>query len=234
MKILTLSDVVVDLVQSPLIAQRFKDVDLVLSAGDLPLDYLEYVVTMLGKRLYYVNGNHVQQAFHEGQGGMRTVEPEGCINIHHRVVNHRGLLIGGLEGSMRYSQGEHQYTQREMSLLVATMAPCLWWNYLRYGRAIDILVTHAPPQGIHDGQDLCHQGFRAFLRFMEVYKPRYLIHGHTHLYRQDARRITQYYETTVINTYGFQIIEIDEATLAQPRRKPKEAKDRMVKAGWIK
>lgn len=231
MKILTLSDVVVDLVQSPLIAQRFKDVDLVLSAGDLPLDYLEYVVTMLGKRLYYVNGNHVQQTFHELNGTMRTLEPEGCVNIHHRVVNHRGLLIGGLEGSMRYSQGDHQYTQWEMSLLVATMAPCLWWNRLRYGRAIDILVTHAPPHGIHDGQDLCHQGFRAFLRFMEIYKPRYLIHGHTHLYRQDARRVTQYRETTVINTYGFQIIEIDETTLVRPRRRAGRTVSTGVRAG---
>jgi len=217
MKILTLSDVVVDLVQSPSIAQRFKDIDLVLSAGDLPLDYLEYVVTMLSKRLYYVNGNHVQQETREGDQFLQTIEPEGCINIHHRVVKHRGLLIGGLEGSMRYSKGDHQYTQFEMSLLVTTMAPRLWRNSLRYGRPIDILVTHAPPQGIHDGQDLCHQGFQAFLRFMERYKPRYLIHGHTHLYRQDARRITQYHDTTVINTYGFQVIEFDETTLAQPR-----------------
>jgi len=233
MKILTLSDVVVDLVQSPMIAQRFKDIDLVLSAGDLPLDYLDYVVTMLGKRLYYVNGNHVQQETREGERFMQTVEPEGCINIHHRLVNHRGLLIGGLEGSMRYSKGNHQYTQFEMSLLAKTMAPCLWWNTIRYGRAIDVLVTHAPPQGIHDGQDLCHRGFRAFLRFMERYRPRYLIHGHTHLYRQDARRITQYRDTTVINTYGFQVIEIDEMTLTQPRRKSRkeEGNSGATKAG---
>jgi len=233
MKILTLSDVVVELVQSPVIAQRFKDIDLVLSAGDLPLDYLDYVVTMLGKRLYYVNGNHVQQETREGERFMQTIEPEGCINIHHRVVSHQGLLIGGLEGSMRYSNGNHQYTQLEMSLLAKTMAPRLWWNAVRYGRAIDILVTHAPPQGIHDGQDLCHQGFRAFLRFMERYRPQYLIHGHTHLYRQDARRITQYRDTTVINTYGFQVIEIDEAALAQPRRKSckEEGNSGATKAG---
>ena len=37
----------------------------------------------------------------------------------------RGLLIGGLEGSMRYREGPHQYTQREMALLASSMAPTL-------------------------------------------------------------------------------------------------------------
>ena len=59
------------------------------------------------------------------------------------------------------------------------------------------------------------RGFEAYLRFMDRYKPRYLIHGHTHLYRQDAKRVTQYKETTVLNTYGYQVIEIDENTLGR-------------------
>jgi uncharacterized protein len=215
MKILTISDVVVDLVQSPLIAQRFEDIDFVLSCGDLPFDYLEYVVTMLSKPLYYVYGNHVEKRILRLNGDERKPEPEGCINIHHRTINYRGLLIAGLEGSMRYSDGDHQYTEWEMKLLIKTMAPRLWCNTLHYGRFLDLLVTHAPPYGIHDGQDLCHQGFRTFLDFMDRYKPRYLIHGHTHLYRQDAKRAAKYYDTIVINTYGYQVIEIDPMTPGQ-------------------
>jgi Icc-related predicted phosphoesterase len=211
MKILTVSDVEVDLVQSPLIAERFGDIDLVLGCGDLPHEYLEYIVSMLNRRLYFVHGNHVQDPQASGAGQ----EPEGCHNLHRRVVNHHGLLIAGLEGSMRYREGPHQFTQGEMNWLVASMAPRLWWNEQRYGRAVDILITHAPPYGIHDGKDLCHQGFDAYLTFMKRYKPRYLIHGHTHLYRQDARRATTYGETIVLNTYGYQVIEIDERTLGR-------------------
>ena len=114
---------------------------------------------------------------------------------------------------MRYREGDYQYTPSQMKHLIRMMGPRLWLNKRRYGRAIDVLVTHAPPLGIHDGQDLCHMGFKAFLDFMDRYEPLYLVHGHTHLYRQDARRVTQYKNTTVINTYGFQVIDIDDAVL---------------------
>jgi len=37
---------------------RFGDVELVLSCGDLPYYYLEYIVSMLNVPLLYVHGNH--------------------------------------------------------------------------------------------------------------------------------------------------------------------------------
>jgi Icc-related predicted phosphoesterase len=214
MKILTVSDVVVDLVHSSLIAERFQDIDLVLSCGDLPFEYMEYIVTMLGRPLYFVSGNHAQRLVAMDDSEIKYA-PEGCIDIHRRLVNFRGLLIGGLEGSMRYHEGEHQYTPSQMKRMIRRMAPRLWLNTKRYGRAIDILITHAPPLGIHDGEDLCHTGFKPFLDFMDRYEPLYLIHGHTHLYRQDARRVTQYKNTTVLNTYGYQVIEIGQDTLRE-------------------
>jgi len=72
---------------------------------------------------------------------------------------------------------------------------------------LDILITHAPPYRIHDGQDLCHRGFRAFLRFMDLFKPRYLIHGHTHLYGYDQTAATHYKETQVVNIFGYWVLE---------------------------
>lgn len=212
MKILTISDVVVDMLHTPRIAERFHDVDIILSCGDLPYDYLEYIVTMLAKPLYFVHGNHAQRII-SMDDGLSKDTPDGCVNIHRRLVNFRGLLIAGLEGSMRYREGEHQYRPSEMRRMIWMMTPGLWLNEKRYGRAIDILVTHAPPLGIHDGQDLCHTGFQAFLDFMDRWKPLYLVHGHTHLYRQDAIRSTLYENTTVLNTYGYQVIEIPQAVL---------------------
>ena len=119
---------------------------------------------------------------------------------------------------MRYSEGPHQYTESQMRFLVGAMAPRLLWNEWRYGRALDVLITHAPPRGIHDGEDLPHHGFGAFVSFMDRYKPQYLIHGHTHLYRRDSERVTRHGDTMVVNAYGYQVIEIDETTLGRRRR----------------
>jgi uncharacterized protein len=208
MKILTLSDVVDDRVYSPSIRDRFGDVDLILSCGDLPFEYLEFIVTMLGKPLFYVLGNHAQSLISSRDGSVKT-EPEGCINLHGRVVTYKGLRLAGLEGSMRYRPGPHQFTQFQMHLLAAKMAPRLLPHRWRTGRGLDILITHAAPQGIHDADDLCHQGFGAFLWMMDAFRPSYLIHGHIHLYRQDAPRVTRYGDTLVVNTFGYQLIDVD-------------------------
>jgi predicted phosphodiesterase len=58
MKILTVSDKVVDFIYSPQLKEKFGDVELVLSCGDLPFYYLEYIVSILNVPLFYVMGNH--------------------------------------------------------------------------------------------------------------------------------------------------------------------------------
>jgi Icc-related predicted phosphoesterase len=204
---LTVSDKVVDLIYSPQLKERFGDVELVLSCGDLPFYYLEYIVSILNVPLFYVMGNHDKKVEYSANGRARTA-PRGCVNIDNRVVQHKGLLIGGLEGSMHYSrEPRFQYTDTEMHFKVLQMAPQLLVNRISRGRYLDILTTHAPPYGIQDGQDLCHQGFRAFLRFMDLFKPRYLIHGHTHLYGYDQIAVTHYKETQVMNIFGYRVLE---------------------------
>ncbi len=207
MKILAVADTVHELVYSPVAATRFKDVDLIVSCGDLPFDYMEFIVSVLNKPLLYVFGNHnaVQRRF--GHEDIK-VEPEGGTNLHGRVVRQNGLLIGGLEGSIRYRPGPHQYSDLGMRLQMWRMVPRLLWNRMVHGRALDILVTHAPPRGVHDCEDLCHQGFPALHWFIRLFKPRYLLHGHTHVYRLDAERITRVGETEVINSYGYQLIDV--------------------------
>jgi Icc-related predicted phosphoesterase len=99
-----------------------------------------------------------------------------------------------------------------MSRKIMLMQPQLMLNRLRYGRAIDILITHAPPRGIHDDVDQAHQGFRAFIKFMDDFAPRYLIHGHKHVYTHGEITVTQYNRTTVINTYGFRRLRLEVGT----------------------
>jgi Icc-related predicted phosphoesterase len=206
MKILTISDEVAKAIYNSEMRDRFKEVAMVLSCGDLPFYYLEFIVSMLNVPLYYVLGNHDRPT--QGEEGEKRVFPEGCINIDNRVALQNGLLIAGLEGSIKYSGGEHQYTEWEMNLKILRLGQKLWKNKVRYGRYLDILITHAPPHQIHDQEDPCHRGFKSLVKFMDKYRPRYLVHGHTHIYSPWQARRTQYKDTLVINTYGYQILEV--------------------------
>jgi uncharacterized protein len=209
MKILTISDKVEPVLYSERIVDRFGDVDLVLSCGDLPLYYLEYIVTMLNVPLFFVFGNHGEGA-EPGGRDQPVVMPGGCTDIDGRVVNYKGLLLAGLEGSMRYNQrSRFQHSEAEMAQRIAGMTPHLLWNRLTKGRYLDILITHAPPCGIHDAEDQCHRGFKSHRLFMDRFSPRYLIHGHIHLYLPSQAAESVYRATSVINTYGCRVLEID-------------------------
>ncbi|MFM8320030.1 MAG: metallophosphoesterase, partial [Chloroflexota bacterium] len=98
---------------------------------------------------------------------------------------------------------------------VLRLAPGLLYNRARYGRYLDVFVTHAAPTGIHDASDLPHRGIDAFRWLVRVFRPAYYFHGHIHIYRPDTEVRTQVGSTQVINTFGFQ--ETDLA-LAPPAR----------------
>ncbi len=96
----------------------------------------------------------------------------GAVNLHKRTANEGGLLLAGLEGSMRYNDGPGaQYSEREMWRNVYGLAPALMRNRMRTGRYLDVLMAHSPPAGIHDKPDLPHQGFTSFLALMRWFKP---------------------------------------------------------------
>jgi Icc-related predicted phosphoesterase len=103
-----------------------------------------------------------------------------------------------------------QYTEIEMRARVITLLPHLLANRARYGRYLDVLVTHSPPFGIHDGQDLPHVGFKVFLTLMKIARPAYLLHGHTHIYRPGVTT-TDYGRTRVTNVYPSRLFEWDDA-----------------------
>jgi Icc-related predicted phosphoesterase len=219
MKILCISDNLDPLVYTASIKERFKYVDLVLSAGDLPQDYLDFVITSLNKPLLSVYGNHDLEGFakrgsFEQQSSLWESEEKkfgsGSVHIGSKVKMEQRLLFAGLGGSMRYNKGDNQYTEFQMRLEILRIAPRLIFNRIFHGRFVDVLLTHAPPFGIHDKPDLCHRGFKAFLWFMKMFKPRYLVHGHVHLYDMADIRVTDYLKTRVINAYGHYIIDTEE------------------------
>jgi Icc-related predicted phosphoesterase len=213
MKILAISDLVDPWLHNPTVNTNLADVTLILGCGDLPPYYLDFLVSALNVPLFYVAGNHDRPRKPSwplpAQAGGKLLATFGGTNLDEQVVHHRGLLIGGLEGSMRYNRDPGpQYTEGEMSRKILRMFPQLLWNRLRYGRYLDVLITHAPPRGIHDGKDLCHTGFNAFLRFMDRFKPRYLLHGHVHTGGHSQRPETRYGQTHVINVCPYHLLDI--------------------------
>jgi len=207
MKILALSDNVISFIYSPQVKRRFQGVDLLLGCGDLSYNYLEYVYDALDVPLYFVRGNH-DQVVEYGSGTQRTY-PHGGIDLHGKACFIKGILLAGVEGSLRYRPGMFQYSQSEMWLHVFRLAPALLKNRLVHGRYLDVFISHAPPAGIHCETDLPHRGIEAFRWLIDFFKPAYFIHGHIHIQRPDSITESQVGRTCIINTFGFREIEIE-------------------------
>jgi Icc-related predicted phosphoesterase len=206
MKILAVTDEIVERIYTLAANGHFAGADLVLACGDLPYSYLEYLVTMLNVPLCYVPGNH-DPVFNAKRENTRA---EGCENVDGRVVRVRGLTVAGLGGSPRYHpQGVNQYSPSEMRLRAWLLALSLLWNRPRLG-PLDVLITHSPPLGIHDEDTLSHRGLSAINWLIGCAKPRYHLHGHVHFQRHNLTpSVTTVGPTTIINVYPYQVIEIE-------------------------
>jgi Icc-related predicted phosphoesterase/DNA-binding Lrp family transcriptional regulator len=213
-KILSVSDVVEQMLERRVDTDVFKDIDLIVSCGDLPPEYLSRLVHFFNAPLYYVRGNH----------DIRYVDapPEGGNDLHGRLLHFKGLNFLGLEGSHWYNGGPHQYTEGQMRSIIRRLRPSLWWR-----GGVDIVIAHAPPRHIHDAEDPCHRGFECFRWLIEKYHPDYFIHGHIHThFASSADRMTVINSTKVVNTCGYYLLEleVDADRLRRPavfRLKPK-------------
>jgi Icc-related predicted phosphoesterase len=203
-KILCVSDTVVPQLESAAnLRRRYNDIDLIISCGDLPPVYLEFITSVLNVPLYYVRGNH-DEIYDE--------RPPGGDNLHGRVLTYKGLTFAGLEGSMRYNKGKIQYTESQMMQMVLKMGLRVGYDRFRNGHGVDLLVTHSPPFGIHDAEDLPHTGFKSLLKFMEWYKPRYMIHGHVHTYDRRKATRTKYGDTCIMNINPYTVLEVESSS----------------------
>jgi len=217
MKLLCVADTIDPLVDSPAVRERFGDVDLALGAGDLPMEYLSYVVSALNRPLLFVFGNHNlgDLPHYRPAPGSPPPSPHdlsrdvGATYVGFKLRREGGLIVLGLGGSLRYNDGQNQFTQAQMWARVIAKVPALLWNRLVRGRAVDVVLTHAPPRGVHDRADRCHSGFDAFLWLMRAFRPRFLVHGHVHLYDAREPRVTRYRDTVVVNAYGHAVLDTE-------------------------
>ena len=199
MKILAISDTPSKALWDYCTKERLAGIDLILSCGDLPKKYLEYLTNFTAAPILYVHGNH--------DGSYRQGEPGGCICVDDEIYIWKGLRIMGLGGCIRYNKDPeaYQYTEREMRRRVRK----LWFKAHRAG-GIDLLLTHSPASF-----DKAHKGFVCFNDLLEEYRPKWFVHGHIHLsYDAKLPRVCSHGPTTIINAterYEFEIPDPDPA-----------------------
>lgn len=194
MKILVVSDREEPYIWDYFDRERFADIELVLSCGDLKAEYLSFLVTMIKAPLFYVPGNH--------NGTFANHPPEGCVSADDKLLIYKDIRIVGLGGSMKYNKRNFQYTEEEMEKRIGKLKKTIKKN-----KGFDILLAHAPAKDLGDGDDQAHRGFKCFVDLIDKYSPMYFFHGHQHLNYRVQDRIRKYKDTTIVNAYGYYIIE---------------------------
>jgi Calcineurin-like phosphoesterase len=220
-RVLAVSDEVDDaLVAGALVAgaTAVRGAELILACGDLPFDYLGSLMNVLDVPLVFVPGNHDPDVagYRSSRTGLilraglpaRPPWPDGAVNADGAIVDVAGLRLAGLGGCLRYSGGPNQYTDRQQARRARALRIRAWRQRRRDGRGVDVLLTHAPPRGVGDGDDPPHRGFSALPGLVAALRPVALLHGHVHPAGPTgtAGRLGR---TAVRNVTGWHLLEIE-------------------------
>jgi Icc-related predicted phosphoesterase len=202
-----------------LTVEAIKDIapDIVVSCGDLPFSYVEFVASAANRPLLFVPGNHdpslrrepvltTRPFSYEAEWG-DTIGPRGGLNLDGKIRRERGITFAGLGGSIRYRPGANQYTDREMLVRVVRLEARSLSRRIRGGGRIDVIVTHSPPRGLGDMDDNAHRGFQSFHALVKLLRPRLLLHGHIHPHGFD-KPDRMLGETRVINVVPHRVVEV--------------------------
>jgi uncharacterized protein len=201
MKILAISDnVLPQLEDTKYLRKMYSDVELIVSCGDLPVEYLDIITSTLNVPMFYVRGNH--------DLSYETNNPGGD-NLHRSVKRFKGLTFAGLEGSINYNRQPIQYSETQMLLMALSMAPGILARRARTGYGVDVMVTHSPIRGVHDLPDFAHRGFRSLRWMLDLFRPRYMLHGHVDTWDRRRATETRFGLTDIININPVKVLELN-------------------------
>ena len=193
---------------------------LIVSCGDLPFDYLGYLMGALDVPLAFVPGNHdpdvsgyrLSRTGLTLRAGMPANPPwpSGAVNTDGRVADVAGLRVAGLGGCRRYADGPNQYTDRQQARRARVLSSRARLRRLRDHRGVDVLLTHAPPLGVGDGDDAPHRGFSALPGLVARMRPTLLLHGHVHPYGVAVPDL-RLGSAVVRNVVGWHLLDVEAA-----------------------
>lgn len=203
-RLLAISDEVDRALESAETRQAIGQLDLIVGCGDLEPPYLAFLADAFAVPLHFVRGNHdVGAAWSVTRREMLPERmPDG------RAIREQDLPLVGFSGAPRYAPHGRPGAEQQVS------GAAMWWRaltaYPRLARRRPLLVvTHAPPRGLNDADDLAHRGFEAFRWLVDRLRPPLWLHGHTALVRRgiDARSV-QHGPTLLVNVTGATLVEL--------------------------
>src|SRR5207302_1206847 len=98
MRVLAVSDVVEPQLYNSAVKEWLGPVDLVISCGDLPPEYLDFLASALNVPLAHVIGNHCCLPHDPVTKRCDPSAYLGAFNLNGRVADFNGLILAGLEG----------------------------------------------------------------------------------------------------------------------------------------
>ncbi len=162
-------------------------IELVITLGDLTREDvlpLEQVTEIPKIGIY---GNH----------DSGTYMPElGIWDMHLKTWDYQGLKFGGFQGCVRYKDNPEaiMYTQEQAIQMMLGFPK------------VDVFISHCPPRGINDEEEIAHQGFDALRSYLDTQKPKVWLHGHT--YPTEETIIKQHESTKIEYVFGYKIIAL--------------------------
>jgi len=164
-----------------------QSIDMIVTLGDLERHDLLQLAQITHIPKLGVYGNHCSGNY---------MEELGIINMHRKIFIHQGFRFGGLQGCVRYKENP----QAIMSTQAET------WQMMQGYPPVDIFLTHCPPRGINDEEEIAHQGFDALRDYVEKIHPKMLLHGHT--YPTEETVIKEFAGTEIVYVHRSKIVEI--------------------------
>ncbi|MBN1823821.1 MAG: metallophosphoesterase [Endomicrobiales bacterium] len=200
---------------------RYKDIDVLVSCGDLDRSYVELISESIKKDIFFVSGNHPGELDDDEWYLSKSNAPKtvryinGRKDMHCRVIVFNNYIFAGFNGSLWYNGGYNQHTEKEMSKVVKSVIRKVAWHRLQdkvlnYPQKEVIVLSHAPVEGVHDLRDQAHRGFKCFRAFIEKVQPLLWMHGHIHLNDSRNDQVSVTGKTTIVNVFGCKIIEVDK------------------------
>jgi Calcineurin-like phosphoesterase len=193
-----------------------RSADLILACGDLPASYLAELMNATDAPLVFVPGNHDPDlsGYRQTRAGLITRSgfparppwPPGAVSADVAVADVAGLRIGGLGGCLRYEPGPNQYSERRQARRARRLRSLARRRARRDHRPVDVLLTHAPPRGLGDGDDPAHRGFACYYDLLAALAPAALLHGHVRPSGGPAVRMAG--TTAVCNVMGWRLLDI--------------------------
>lgn len=162
-------------------------IELVITLGDLTREDLLPLERITAIPKIGVYGNH--------DSGMYMSEL-GIWDMHLKTWEYKGLTFGGFQGCVRYKENPEaiMYTQEEATQMMAGFP------------SVDVFLSHCPPRGINDEEEIAHQGFDGLRQYLDRNQPKVWLHGHT--YPTEDSLVKQAGTTRIEYVSGYSILAL--------------------------